>query len=1010
MNSGKKILCSFLVMLLALLSVTSAYAAYYDEGYNGMTEANAYRINTLADLTALRDRVNNGTEPGDRYYKQTQDITAQNWTSIGTEARPFTGHFNGNGNTITITGNNPVFGYVDADDVAVKYLNVKGTLNYAEYYTYGGGNSTDSGIVQVLKSGVVENCNFDGKIFLGKARDHQTVGGIAGVVEANGTIKNCRVSGDITANSARGNEQYDIAYAGGIAGRLEGGTIEKCRVTINDAIYAYNSGLAAQAVGSARAGGIVGYVSGESSKVDNCVVKGIVRSQQYAGGIVGYMQAGTLTNCYVLGDSAVEANYISGSIAGYLGGDAMADTNMIELDSQVSAVSEAVGGIIGHLNSGTVTNNRAYTRVKGRAQYKGAIIGKATGSPNIISDNYYYSDSGASNVIGFDNSILGPNDIGGETHTEETSDVIDPVDPDPLNPSPFKPNTPVVVITIDTDDILPSGEVGTAYSQTLIATPSTVTWAVESGSLPNGLELSTAGEISGTPTLAGSFKFTVRATSSNGVNSVSKEFTLAISPTPTPVSQLKITTETLPDGKVGEEYNAEIETSGALSGTVPTWIITGLPEGMNTSHDGSKAKIGGTPTKAGTFTVEVAVSDTQAEASKTFMLTIAEGESDDNTQEFTWNGHRYRVYADKKKPEEARAFCEAQGGYLCTITSQEEQTAVYNFLKTNGYTESYWLGGTDHGHEGKWIWVNGEEWSYSNWRSGEPNNGLGRGQDYTAILMGSGWDGKWDDDYGGYDGYTLNLGFICEWGGDNHGEDTATLNGHRYRIYPDGMTWSEAKAYCESLGGHLVTISSQEEEDVVEKLVLAGSKNSYWLGGQKDENGNWSWIDGTAWDYTHWDAVEPNYDWEDKLMMYRLSNPVTNSVPGTWNNLQDNGTFEDEPFFGTANIGFVCEWDTTGPVPDLLVITTDSLPNAKVNEPYSFTLTTNFGPAIWTLVSEDGELPDGITLDSSTGEIFGTPTEAGSFDFTVLAGVWLDDGSDSRTVFKDFTLFVEESD
>ncbi len=581
MKHRKKIMCSFLVMLLALLSVTSAYAAYYDEGYNGMTEDKAYRINTLDDLKTLRDRVNAGTEPGDRYYKLTQDITTNAlWynQSIGQEeAKPFTGHFNGNGNTISISTGSPVFGVIDSDGTAVKYLNVKGAVGWHSAYT-SDNNRIIGGIAGRLKSGTIENCNFSGQSVMGNYSGKFTAGGIVGMVNADGKVINCRVSGDVSAGSVYTSENY-IGYAGGIVGILEGGTIEKCRVTINDSIYAFSGGSGGQEVNLSHAGGIAGYVSGESSKVNNCVVKGIVRSKQYAGGIVGYMQAGTLTNCYVLGDSAVEGNYISGSIAGYLGGDAMADTNMIELDSQVSAVSEAVGGVIGHLNSGTVTNNRAYTRVKGRAQYKGTIIGKATGSPNIISDNYYYSDSGASSVIGFDNSILGPNDNGGTTHTEEISDVIDPVDPDPLNPSPFKPNPPVITITIDTDAILPSGTVAIAYSQTLSATPSAVTWAVESGSLPNGLELSTAGVISGTPTLAGSFKFTVRATSTNGVNSVSKEFTLAISPTPTPVLPLTIAPETAMVN-VTAGASADVSFTAANNNGDVTWEVGPVPTGI----------------------------------------------------------------------------------------------------------------------------------------------------------------------------------------------------------------------------------------------------------------------------------------------------------------------------------------------------------------------------------------------------------------------------------------------
>jgi hypothetical protein len=42
-------------------------------------------------------------------------------------------------------------------------------------------------------------------------------------------------------------------------------------------------------------------------------------------------------------------------------------------------------------------------------------------------------------------------------------------------------------------------------------------WALESGALPAGLVLSPSGQITGTPTVTGSFAFTVRATDSVGV-------------------------------------------------------------------------------------------------------------------------------------------------------------------------------------------------------------------------------------------------------------------------------------------------------------------------------------------------------------------------------------------------------------------------------------------------------------------------------------------------------------
>ncbi len=75
---------------------------------------------------------------------------------------------------------------------------------------------------------------------------------------------------------------------------------------------------------------------------------------------------------------------------------------------------------------------------------------------------------------------------------------------------------------------------------------------------------------------------------------------------------------------------------------------------------------------------------------------------------------------------------------------------------------------------------------------------------------------------------------------------------------------------------------------------------------------------------------------------------------------------------------------TLGSAPIAPSITTTSLSDGEVNEAYNQTLSaTGDTPITWSI--ESGSLPDGLTLNESTGIIGGTPTADGTFTFTVQA-------------------------
>lgn len=65
-----------------------------------------------------------------------------------------------------------------------------------------------------------------------------------------------------------------------------------------------------------------------------------------------------------------------------------------------------------------------------------------------------------------------------------------------------------------------------------------------------------------------------------------------------------------------------------------------------------------------------------------------------------------------------------------------------------------------------------------------------------------------------------------------------------------------------------------------------------------------------------------------------------------------------------------------------LTITTTSIPDATVGVAYTFTLQASGGTAPYTWSISSGTLPAGLTINSSTGVISGTPTTAGSSTIT----------------------------
>src|ERR1700722_2288253 len=193
----------------------------------------------------------------------------------------------------------------------------------------------------------------------------------------------------------------------------------------------------------------------------------------------------------------------------------------------------------------------------------------------------------------------------------------------------FPKQSATVTITVEppptiTTTTLASPTLNTAYSATVTATGGLLplSRALTSGALPTGLSLSSSTtssvQITGKPTAAGSFTFTITVTDSAGFSS-SEQFTVV-------VSTIGITTTSpLPPATVNVAYSVTFAAAGGL--TPLTWSVASgstLPPGLTLVS--ATGVLSGTPTQAGTFTFGITVTDNEnppASATVNFTLVVS---------------------------------------------------------------------------------------------------------------------------------------------------------------------------------------------------------------------------------------------------------------------------------------------------------------------------------------------------------------------------------------------------
>jgi large repetitive protein len=159
--------------------------------------------------------------------------------------------------------------------------------------------------------------------------------------------------------------------------------------------------------------------------------------------------------------------------------------------------------------------------------------------------------------------------------------------------------------------------VGTNFSLTPTVTQGAApyVWAIRSGSLPPGITLSsTTGAVTGVPSTAGSYSFTLQVSDPTGTTAQAA-ITITVNP-----PSLSIQTSALAAGAAGSPYSQAFQAVNA-TGAVTWSLLSGtLPSGLSLSPTGF---LTGTPILAGDFTFTLQVADsTGLTAIQTYLLHI----------------------------------------------------------------------------------------------------------------------------------------------------------------------------------------------------------------------------------------------------------------------------------------------------------------------------------------------------------------------------------------------------
>lgn len=512
-------------------------------------------------------------------------------------------------------------------------------------------------------------------------------------------------------------------------------------------------------------------------------------------------------------------------------------------------------------------------------------------------------------------------------------------------------------LAITTPAQLPGGTAGVAYSATLAATGGATPyqWQLAPGSsLPAGLSLNgSTGAVGGTPGASGSFSFTIRVTDARDAVA-QRAFSLTIA------SELSITTPAeLPGGTVGAGYSAQLAATG---GTTPYgWQVlpgTSLPAGL--SLNSGTGAISGTPTQSGSFEFGIRVTDNQqVTATRTFSLTVASGLSITTPSQLpgATAGASYSTQLAAAGGTPSYTWALQQGSSLPAGLSLNSGTGAISGTPTQSGSFSFGIRVTDAQQvtaDRTFSLTVASALSIST-PAQLPATIIGAS--YSVQLQATG--GTTPYAWQLVSGSSLPQGLALASGTGAISGTPAQNGSFSFTIaVTDAQEATASQAFTLSIGDALaITTPPQLDAGQV------GAAYSTQLAA----------VGGTA-----------PYQWQ--LTGGSLP-PGISLVAGTGalsGTPTQSGDFSFTIQVTDAQEGTTSRQFSLSISSGLAIATPALLQSGPVNSPYviQFAATGGASPYTWS-VSPGSTLPPGLTLNSGTGEMQGTPTQAGEFQFTI---------------------------